>query len=136
MTSCHRVPNWLFLVFTSAFDFPKAYILTYVSKNMINCFFSITKLHRFYKLLAPGKIVSTLICQNQTSLRRKLSVAYVCRTARSAASMQAKVGAKWEDFGKLLACARGTLYPPFLYPHKMLKCTYVRRLCPLFCSYL
>ncbi len=51
---------------------------------------------------SPRKISSTLICQNQTNLRRKLSAAYVCRTARSAASTQAKVGANWEDFGKLL----------------------------------
>ena len=51
---------------------------------------------------SPSKMFSTLICQNQTSLHRKLSVAYVCRTVRSTASTQAKVGAKWEDFGKWL----------------------------------
>ncbi len=50
----------------------------------------------------PSTIASTLICQNQTSLRRKLSVAYVCLTVRSTASTRAKVGAKWEDFGKWL----------------------------------
>ena len=50
----------------------------------------------------PGKIASTLICQNQTILHRKLSVAYVLRTAHSAAGTRVKVCAKWEDFGKLL----------------------------------
>ncbi len=44
-------------------------------------------------------ICSALICQNQTSLRRKLNAAYVCRTARSAASTQVKVG----ENGKILA---------------------------------
>ena len=51
---------------------------------------------------SPGKIASALICQNPTSLCRKLSVAYVCRIARRAAGTQAKIGAKWKDFGKLL----------------------------------
>ena len=50
----------------------------------------------------PGKIFSTLSCQNQTSLCRKLRVAYVCQTARSAASTRVKGGANWEDFDELL----------------------------------
>ena len=52
--------------------------------------------------ISQGKVVSTLICQNQTSLCRKLSAAYVRQTAHSAASTQAKIGTKWKDFGKLL----------------------------------
>ena len=51
---------------------------------------------------APGKMLGTLICQNQTSLHRKLNAAYVSRTVQSAASTQVKVGANWKDFGKLL----------------------------------
>ena len=63
---------------------------------------------------SPGETVSTLICQNQTSLCSKLSVAYVCRTARSAASTRAKVGTKWEDFGKWLVTANDTLQGRFI----------------------
>ena len=83
----------------------------------------------------PGKIFSTLICQNQTSLHRKLNAAYVCRTARSAASTQVKVGANWKDFGKLLVNVLRNITPAvsFTINNKPVSATRViiRRVLPL-----